>query len=169
MTSLIIELGGYMKQNLMLAGAVLVVVVIFVLLQLMLFVRLDKMIVLMQKDTAVISSDDLLRDKVDVIIGDFTVVKNKYEYGNESKLDVVIINKASEKASYQVTIEAADANGNRITEWTVSVDLLKPNQRQTQQAFTYVSEEVFEKLKTASFNVLLVKETTSNCNYYNDY
>ncbi len=154
-----------MKKELGLGIVIILFGSLIVMFQLMFFNRLDKMIELMQKDNTVEVADTLLTDKVDVIIGDFTATK--VEYGNDYKLDVVIINKANKMSSYSILIEATDANGNRIAEDLIYVNKLKSKQRQTKQAFTYVPSDMAEKLKTASFNVLLVTET--EVNFYGNY
>lgn len=105
------------------------------------------------------NTDKLLKDSVDVTLGQFTVdtgAEIEYTYDDTTKLPVTVKNKSSEKASFTVKIEAVDANGTRITEDTVYVNDLNAGQSQVADAFTYVQSDKLDALKVASFKVLSV-------------
>ena len=65
-------------------------------------------------------------------------------------------NKASEKASYTVKIEAIDADGTRVAEDTIYVTDLNAGQSVSEKAFQYVESGKVEALKNATFKILEV-------------
>lgn len=105
------------------------------------------------------NTDKLLKTSVDVTLGKFVFnpgAEADYTYDDTTELPVTIKNKASEKASYTVKIEAVDASGSRIADDTVYVTDLKPGQSISEKAFKYVESDKLEALKTAVFKVLEV-------------
>lgn len=71
-----------------------------------------------------------------------------------SALPVTLTNKANKVASYDVTIEATDSDGNRITDDWVTVTKLGPGQSETSEIFTLIDEKDVESLKSAKFKVV---------------
>ena len=103
------------------------------------------------------NSEDVLKNQVDVILGDFEITSEVDDFemmNNTSKLPVTLKNKSNEIKSFNVTIEAVDEEGNRITEEQVYVEKLRPNQSYETEAFNYASDEMAEKLENAKFVVL---------------
>ena len=103
------------------------------------------------------NSEDVLKKQVDVILGDFEITSEVDDFemmNNTSKLPVTLKNKSNEIKSFNVTIEAVDEEGNRITEEQVYVEKLRPNQSYETEAFNYASDEMAEKLENAKFVVL---------------
>lgn len=102
------------------------------------------------------NTNDILANDVDVQIGTFTIEKG--DYYDSTKLPVKITNKSSEMKSFSITIEAVDADGNRIEEGYIMVNDLKPNQSVEETTFTFESDDTIAKLKTATFNVLKISK-----------
>ena len=103
------------------------------------------------------NSEDVLKNQVDVILGDFEITSEVDDFemmNNTCKLPVTLKNKSNEIKSFNVTIEAVDEEGNRITEEQVYVEKLRPNQSYETEAFNYASDEMAEKLENAHFVVL---------------
>ena len=107
------------------------------------------------------NTDKLLETSVEVTLGDFVFNPGEeanYTYDDKTELPVTIKNKASEKASYTVKIEAVNAENNRIADDTVYVTDLNAGQSVTEKAFTYVDADKVEALKTATFKILEVSK-----------
>lgn len=107
------------------------------------------------------NTEKLLETSVDVTLGKFahnTGTEAEYSYDDTTELPVTIKNKASEKSSYTIKIEAVDASGTRIAEDTIYVSDLNPGQSMSEKAFEYVEEGKLEALKTATFKVLEVSK-----------
>ena len=107
------------------------------------------------------NTDKLLKTSVDVTLGTFAVdpgTDTTMTYDDTTELPVTIKNKASEKASYTVKIEAVDASGNRVAEDTVYVTDLGAGQSVAEKAFKYVESSKLEAVKAASFKVLEVSK-----------
>lgn len=102
------------------------------------------------------NTNDILANDVDVQIGTFTIEKG--DYYDSTKLPVKITNKSSEMKSFSITIEAVDADGNRIEEGYIMVNDLKPNQSVEETTFTFESDDTITKLRTATFNVLKISK-----------
>jgi hypothetical protein len=105
------------------------------------------------------NTDKLLQNSVDVTLGEFVFnpgAEAEYNFDDTTELPVTIKNKAAEKASYTVKIEAVDANGARIAEDTVYVSDLNPGQSVSEKAFKYVESGKLEAIKTAKFKILEV-------------
>lgn len=105
------------------------------------------------------NTDKLLETSVDVTLGEFVFnpgEEAEFTYDDTTELPVTVKNKASEKASYTVKIEAVDADGARIAEDTVYASDLNPGQSVSEKAFQYVEPSKLEALKTATFKILEV-------------
>ena len=113
------------------------------------------------KDSDGTNTEKLLKTSVDVTLGQFVVnpgAEAEFTYDDTTELPVTIKNKATEKASYTVKIEAVDASGTRIAEDTVYVSDLSAGQTLSEKAFAYVESDKVESLKTATFKVLEVSK-----------
>jgi len=93
------------------------------------------------------NTEEVLKNDLDVSLGDFKVTKK--DYTTDTELSVKVKNKSSEKCSFSVTIEAVDKEGNRIEEDTIYFNDLKAGQGKTDNAFTFVESEKINKLKKA--------------------
>jgi hypothetical protein len=107
------------------------------------------------------NTEKLLKTSVDVTLGAFVFnpgAEADYSYDDTTELPVTIKNKAVEKSSYTVKIEAVGADGTRVAEDTVYVSDLNPGQSVAEKAFKYVEEGKLEALKTATFKILEVSK-----------
>lgn len=101
---------------------------------------------------------ETIQDKyVDVSFGDFKISKDEYGFINSS-LDVTVKNKAAEKSTFMIEIEAVDKEGARIGTDTVCADTLNPNQKTTLQAFEYIEKDKYDEYKNATFKVLNINK-----------
>ncbi|MBE6590197.1 MAG: DUF4190 domain-containing protein [Ruminococcaceae bacterium] len=97
-------------------------------------------------------TEDVLRDFLDVSFGSFQVISD--EYWEDTKLEVTLKNKSEESKSFSVTVEAVNAEGNRISEDYIYVDTLGAGQSKTVDIFTLVTSDDAAKLKDATFRVV---------------
>jgi hypothetical protein len=107
------------------------------------------------------NTDKLLESSVDVTLGEFVFnpgAEADFSYDDTTELPVTIKNKAAEKSSYTVKIEAVGADGTRVAEDTVYVSDLNSGQSVAEKAFKYVEEGKLEALKTATFKILEVSK-----------
>ena len=102
------------------------------------------------------STDEILKNYIDVSFGEFRVSGDKYL--PETSLDVTVKNKSKKQLSFYITIEAVDITGKRIESDEVDVDDLNPGQNATLTAFEFVDEEMIPKLEKATFQVLKVEK-----------
>lgn len=100
-------------------------------------------------------TEELLQTSVDVEIGKFETTKGKYGI-TDTKLPVNVTNKTSELKTFVVTIEAVDANGNRIDQGNVYADKLNAGQSQTVNIFTLISSDKVEDFENATFKIVEV-------------
>ena len=98
------------------------------------------------------STDEILKNYIDVSFGEFRVSGDKYL--PETSLDVTVKNKSKKQLSFYITIEAVDKTGKRIGTDEVNVEDLNPRQNVTLTAFEFVDEEMIPKLEKATFQVL---------------
>lgn len=101
------------------------------------------------------NTEQLLQNDVEVVMGEFTVVTGDYGL-NDTSLPITVTNKRSEPTSYSIQIEAVDAAGNRLDDYTVYVNSLGSGQSQDLEAFTYVSSEDLPEMQNATFKILSV-------------
>lgn len=97
------------------------------------------------------NTEQILDDDLDVDFGTFTRDRT-YSSITVGKLPVTVHNKGSERATYNIQIEAVDANGDRIAEDAVYVANLAPGQSVTKDVFTTSSDNYYE-LTEATFKV----------------
>ncbi len=101
------------------------------------------------------NTEEVLKNNVDVAIGDFVATTDKYGL-TDTKLQVNVTNKSSEQKSFSIEIEAVDTNGNRLDTDTIYISNLNPGQTQSKEAFTLVTSDKVNDLKSAKFNVVSV-------------
>lgn len=88
-----------------------------------------------------------------VSFGDFVAKTDEYGF-TETKVIVTVTNTSDEKKSFDFTVEAVDSNGTRIeTDYIYATDLAS-GQSQTFEIFTYVSDDILNDMKQATFNVV---------------
>lgn len=103
------------------------------------------------------NTEDILKNDVQVDLGQFTVTEG--EYGLQtSKLIVSVNNKLNEKKSFSIQIEAVDADGKRIAEDTVYANDLNAGQSQDFETFTLVQSDKYDALKAATFKIVSVSK-----------
>lgn len=99
------------------------------------------------------STEDVLKNDIDVTLGNFEVKKDEYGFA-ETSLKVNVKNKTSETKSFNIQVEAVDENGNRITNDYIYANSLTAGQSQEFELFTYVEESELEKMENATFNIV---------------
>lgn len=103
------------------------------------------------------NTEDILKNDVQVDLGQFTVMEDEYGLAS-SKLVVSVKNKLDEKKSYSIQIEAVDAEGKRIVDDTVYANDLNAGQSQDFESFTLVQSDKYDALKTATFKIVSVSK-----------
>lgn len=98
------------------------------------------------------STEEILKNDVEVTLGNFEVVKG--QYSTDTKLVVTIKNKTSETKSFTIQIEAVDANGSRINQDYVYANNLTAGQSQDIEIFNYVTSDKLEAMKNATFKIV---------------
>lgn len=102
------------------------------------------------------NTDKVLENDVDVKLGEFEVVKE--EYLDNTKMTVEVKNKSDKKASYSITVEAADKEGNRIDMDYIYANDLASGQSQKFDIFTFLSSDKHEAFKNATFKIVSVSK-----------
>lgn len=101
------------------------------------------------------NTDELLGTSVDVQLGAFTASVGEYGLV-DSALPVTVTNLTDESASFQVSVEAVDAEGNRIDTGYIYANSLGAGQSYSEDLFTYFSSEELEKYQNATYKILEV-------------
>lgn len=99
-------------------------------------------------------TEDIIGNYLDVKIGSFEVIEG--EYYDETKLKVTLKNLGKERASFNVKIEAVDANGNRLNTDYIYASELGAGQSQTFEIFTLLSDDDISSMKSATFKIMEV-------------
>ena len=99
-------------------------------------------------------TNEILENFLDVNIGTFEVTED--EYWSESKLTVTLKNKGDKASSFNVTIEAVDATGNRIELDYIYASELGAGQSQSFDVFDLIDSAKYEAMKQATFRVVEV-------------
>jgi hypothetical protein len=102
------------------------------------------------------NTEDILGKKVSVDLGQFTMEEGQYGL-TKSSLPVTVKNLSDEAKTFNIQIEAVDASGNRIDSGYVSAGELGAGQSQDFEAFTFISDDKKEAMKTATFKVVQVQ------------
>ncbi|MFE7507009.1 FxLYD domain-containing protein [Promicromonospora sp. NPDC057488] len=103
------------------------------------------------------ATEEILKNDLTVKIGSFETKTDDLGMV-ESTLPVKITNKADERYSYDVSVEAVDKSGDRIEEDWASTSTLKPGQSQSFDLFVASTEENLEELESATFQVFEVSQ-----------
>lgn len=98
------------------------------------------------------NTEDVLKN-IDLSIGNLEITTDDYGF-TDSKLVVKVTNKLKEKKSFSITIEAVDANGDKIDQDYVYANDLSAGQSQEFELFTYISSDKVEAMKNAQFKVV---------------
>ncbi|VAZ99275.1 hypothetical protein LAUMK35_04269 [Mycobacterium pseudokansasii] len=97
------------------------------------------------------STEDILRNDLDVQFGQFVTDDNPYQPG---KMVVTLRNKGNKNASFSVDVEALNANGNRIAHDTAFVEALAPGHAIRKDMFVFVTSDLYDTMKTVTFKVV---------------
>lgn len=97
-------------------------------------------------------TDEILANYLNVEIGNFEVKNGQYT--TDTKLTVKVTNKASEKKSFSVQIEAVNTDGSRITNDYIYANDLNAGQSQNFDIFTLISSDKIETMKNATFKIV---------------
>lgn len=99
------------------------------------------------------STEEILKNDADITLGNLEI--NKDEYGlTDTKLNVKVTNKTSEKKSFSIHIEAVDSTGARIEDDYVYANDLASGQTQEFKTFTLISSDKIATMKNASFKIV---------------
>lgn len=101
------------------------------------------------------STEEILKNDVDVILGNLEVTKGQYGI-TDTKLTVKVTNKTTETKSFSIQIEAVDSTGARINNDYVYASNLTAGQSQSFEIFTYISSDKLEAMKNATFKIVEV-------------
>ncbi|MFC4335753.1 FxLYD domain-containing protein [Salininema proteolyticum] len=101
------------------------------------------------------ATEDILENELTVEFGEFTVEEDEYGF-QEPSVEVTFTNVSEETESYTVTVEAADADGNRIAEDYFYASDLQAGQSVTEKLFTLVLEDDFDAMDSAELRVVEV-------------
>lgn len=99
------------------------------------------------------ATEQVLADEVSVEIGDFAVDEDEYGLVTTA-LPVTLTNTSEETQSFDVTIEAVDESGNRITNDVAYVSELRAGQSDEVDLFQFVEENDLDAMKDATFEVV---------------
>ena len=100
-------------------------------------------------------TEEILANDVDVTLGDFSATEGSYGI-TDTELPVTVRNKSSETKSFNIQIEAVDANGSRIATDYIYANSLTAGQSQDFKLFEYVESDKLEAMKNATFNIVEV-------------
>ena len=98
------------------------------------------------------STEEILKNDVDVQLGTFQVTKG--EYTTETELKVNVKNKTNDTKTFSIQVEAVDANGSRIANDYVYANNLNAGQSQEFKLFEYVESEKLNSMKNATFKIV---------------
>ena len=101
------------------------------------------------------NTDDILKNDLDVNRGELSVTYDEYNYAH-TVMPVTVTNKRDEATSYDVKIEAVDADGNRIDDETLYVSQLGSGQSQELKAFEYIESDKLDAMQNATFKIVSV-------------
>ena len=102
-------------------------------------------------------TDDILATDLAVDLGKFEATEDEYGFV-ETRLPVTVTNKANEKFTYDIQVEAVDGSGKRIADDMLITSALGAGQSQDLDMFAFVHEETVDALKTAKFQIVEVSQ-----------
>lgn len=100
------------------------------------------------------STEEILANDVDVVLGDFEVKNGTYI--TDTKLTVKVTNKTAETKSFQIQIEAIDKDGSRLASDYIYANNLTAGQSQNFETFNYVASDKISEMKNATFKIVEV-------------
>lgn len=100
------------------------------------------------------STEEILANDVDVILGDFEVKNSTYT--TDTKLIVKVTNKTSETKSFQIQIEAIGTDGSRLDADYIYANNLTAGQSQNFEIFNFVTSDKISEMKNATFKIVEV-------------
>lgn len=98
------------------------------------------------------STEEVLKNDVDVELGTFQVTKNTYT--TETVLKVNVKNKTNDTKSFSIQVEAVDTNGSRIANDYIYASNLNAGQSQEFKIFEYVESDKVNLMKNATFKIV---------------
>lgn len=98
------------------------------------------------------STEEVLKNDVDVQLGTFQVTKSTYT--TETVLKVNVKNKTNDTKSFTIQVEAVDANGSRIANDYIYANNLNAGQSQEFKIFEYVEIDKVNLMKNATFKIV---------------
>ena len=98
------------------------------------------------------NTEQILQNELDVTFRTFTRDPD-FTYITSGKFPITVRNKGGDRATYNVQVEAVDADGNRIAEDNLYVANLGAGQSVTKDAFKFVDDDDYRKLTRATFGV----------------
>lgn len=98
------------------------------------------------------STEEVLKNDVDVKLGEFVVKEG--EYLTETELVVDVKNLTDKKKSFTIHIEAIAEDGSRIDDDYVYANDLNAGQSQQFKIFEYVENEKLDAMKKATFKIV---------------
>lgn len=98
------------------------------------------------------NTDSLLKNDIQVTLGTWSDQADEYNI-HTTELPVSITNISSEDFSGTVSIEALDADGNRINSDTCYIDSIAAGQSQDFKVFEYTEDDKLDAMAAASFNI----------------
>ena len=99
------------------------------------------------------STEEVLKNDVEVTLGNFEVEESKYGLTN-TQLKVNVKNKTAETKSFNIQIEAVDSNGTRIATDYIYANSLGAGQSQEFKVFEYVESEKLDSMRNATFKIV---------------
>ncbi len=99
------------------------------------------------------STEEILKNDVEVTLGNFEATKEQYGMTN-TKLVVTVKNKTEETKSFNILVEAVDANGSRINQDYVYANNLTAGQSQDIEIFNFVTSDKVEAMRSATFKIV---------------
>lgn len=100
------------------------------------------------------STEEILANDVDVVLGDFEVKNGTYI--TDTKLTVKVTNKTAETKSFQIQIEAIGKDGSRLASDYIYANNLTAGQSQNFETFNYVASDKISEMKNATFKIVEV-------------
>lgn len=104
------------------------------------------------------TTEDILANDLEVTIGEsLDIYNDEGEY--ITSLPVEVTNKSNERHSYSLQIEATNADGSeRLAEDYIAFEQIGPGQSQSSTIFNTIKNEDVDKLRSAKFNIVEIKE-----------
>ena len=100
------------------------------------------------------STEEILANDVDVILGDFEVENRTYT--TDTKLTVKVTNKTTETKSFPIQIEAIGKDGSRLASDYIYANNLTAGQSQNFETFNFVTSDKISEMKNATFKIVEV-------------